>query len=95
MYCSHNKPSRPQNCIAVLLTLLVLAFHPVLRQHSSRHDRSGMAHQRQSRRCAQRPALARCVVEINPIDNRSQSLSLETGDDGQFDFAGYGQGNMI
>ncbi len=33
-------------------------------------------------------ALARCVVEINPTDNRSQSLSLETGDDGRFDFAG-------
>ncbi len=32
--------------------------------------------------------LARCVVEINPTDNRSQSLSLETGDDGQFDFGG-------
>jgi hypothetical protein len=28
------------------------------------------------------------VVEIEPTENRSQSLSLETGDDGHFDFGG-------
>ncbi len=33
-------------------------------------------------------ALARCVVEIEPTENRSQSLSLETGDEGHFDFGG-------
>jgi protocatechuate 3,4-dioxygenase beta subunit len=33
-------------------------------------------------------ALARCLVEIEPTENRGQSLSLETGDDGHFDFAG-------
>jgi protocatechuate 3,4-dioxygenase beta subunit len=37
-------------------------------------------------------ALARCVVEIKPTDNRSQSLSLETGEDGRFDFAGVRSG---
>jgi hypothetical protein len=33
-------------------------------------------------------ALARCVVEITPTDNRSPALSFETGDDGRFDFGG-------
>jgi hypothetical protein len=33
-------------------------------------------------------ALARCVVEITPTDNRGPSLSFETGDDGRFDFGG-------
>ena len=33
-------------------------------------------------------ALARCVVEINPSPDRTQSLSTMTGEDGQFVFAG-------
>jgi hypothetical protein len=33
-------------------------------------------------------ALARCVVEINPSNERTQSLSTVTGEDGQFVFAG-------
>jgi Carboxypeptidase regulatory-like domain len=33
-------------------------------------------------------ALARCVVEITPTDQRSPALSFETGDDGRFDFGG-------
>ena len=94
MYCSHNKPSRLQNCIAVLLTLLALAFHPAaeaVRQPETStaqvwHISGKVADARSGR------PLARCVVEINPIDNRSQSLSLETGDDGQFDFAGLRSG---
>jgi uncharacterized surface anchored protein len=36
--------------------------------------------------------LARCVVEIEPTENRGQSLSVETGDDGHFDFAGLAKG---
>jgi hypothetical protein len=37
-------------------------------------------------------ALARCVVEIEPTENRGQFLSLETGDDGHFDFGGLRRG---
>jgi protocatechuate 3,4-dioxygenase beta subunit len=37
-------------------------------------------------------AVARCVVEITKIGPRSESLSFETGDDGQFDFGGIALG---
>jgi hypothetical protein len=37
-------------------------------------------------------ALARCVVEINPTTARNRSVSTETGDDGQFEFAGLALG---
>ena len=37
-------------------------------------------------------AVARCAVEANPTDKRSPSLSLETGEAGEFDFAGVRSG---
>jgi protocatechuate 3,4-dioxygenase beta subunit len=81
MYSSHKK---------VIALLVALVFHPGLvtaQQPSSStpqalHISGKVADARSGR------PVARCVVEINPNDNRSQALSVETGDDGQFDFAG-------
>ncbi len=91
MYYSHNKPSRPPNCIALTLALLLaVAFHPgaaaaqlpIHRAAQAWHISGKVVDARSGR------PLVRCAVEINPTDNRSQSLSLETGDDGHFDFGG-------
>jgi protocatechuate 3,4-dioxygenase beta subunit len=93
MYCSHNKPLamfRPLRCVAPMLALL-LAFHPAAAAAQQPDSSPAAAAQTWhisgkviDARSGQ--ALARCVIEINPTDNRSQSLSLETGDDGRFDF---------
>jgi Carboxypeptidase regulatory-like domain len=95
MYCSHNKPlalSRPWKWVAPMLGLL-LAFHPAAAA-AQQPDASPAAVAQTwhisgkvvDARSGQ--ALARCVVEIDPTDNPGQSLSVETGDDGRFDFAG-------
>jgi hypothetical protein len=95
MYCSHNKPlalSRRLKCVAPMLGLL-LAFHPAAAA-AQQPDASPAAVAQTwhisgkvvDARSGQ--AVARCVVQIDPTDNRGQSLSLETGDDGRFDFAG-------
>jgi hypothetical protein len=79
-------------CIAPMLALL-LAFHPaagVAQQPDASPAAAAQTWHISGRVIDARSgqALARCVVEINPTDNRSQSLSLETGDDGRFDFGG-------
>jgi protocatechuate 3,4-dioxygenase beta subunit len=94
MYCAHNKPlalSRPPKCIAAILALL-LAFHAAA---AGQQPDSSPAAAAQTWHISGKvvdarsgQALARCSVEINRTDNRSQSLSLETGDDGRFDFGG-------
>jgi protocatechuate 3,4-dioxygenase beta subunit len=83
---------RPWKCIAPMLALL-LAFHPaagVAQQPDASPAGAAQTGHISGRVIDGRSgqALARCVVEINPTDNRSQSLSLETGDDGRFDFGG-------
>jgi hypothetical protein len=95
MYWPHNNRSRPWNCIAPILALL-LAFYATAAA-AQQQDSSPAAVQTWhisgkviDARSGQ--AVARCVVEINRTDNRSQSLSVETGDDGRFDFAGVGLG---
>ncbi len=83
---------RSWKCTAPMLALL-LAFHPAV-AGAQQPDASPAAAAQTwhisgkviDARSGQ--ALARCVVEINPTDNRSQSLSLETGEDGRFDFGG-------
>jgi protocatechuate 3,4-dioxygenase beta subunit len=95
MYSSHNNRPRPSNCMALIFALL-LAFHSA--EASQQPDASPAAAVQTWRisgkvidpRSGQ--PVARCVVEINRTDNRSQSLSVETGDDGRFDFAGVGLG---
>ncbi len=91
MYCSHDKLVRPPNCIALLLTLLLaLAFHPGAAAAQQPDSSTAQAWHISGKVVDARSGrpLARCAVEINPTDNRGQSLSLETGDDGQFDFSG-------
>ena len=90
MGCSYKRLSCPRNCIALLLAL---AFHfgaaaaqQPLSTTQALHISGKVVDARSGR------PLARCVVEINPTDNRSQSLSVETGDDGQFDFGGLRSG---
>jgi hypothetical protein len=95
MYCSHNKPlvlSRPWKWVAPMLGLL-LAFHPAAA--AAQQPDSSPAAVSQTWHISGKvvdarsgQALARCVVEIDPTDNPGQSLSVETGDDGRFDFAG-------
>jgi Carboxypeptidase regulatory-like domain len=97
MSCSQNKPfalSRPSNCIAPILALL-LALHAAAAQQPDSSPASGPQTWHISGKVIDArsgQALARCVVEIDRTDNRSQSLSLETGDDGSFDFAGLRSG---
>jgi hypothetical protein len=96
MHSSHNKPltlSRPLSCTALLLTLLAPAFQPCAA--AAQQPDSPTASVTQAWHISGKVVdarsgrpLARCVVEISPTDNRSQSLSLESGDDGQFDFGG-------
>jgi Carboxypeptidase regulatory-like domain len=81
---------RPPICSASMLALL-LAFDPgaAAAQQPESSNISAAWHitgKVVDARSGQ--ALARCVVEIEPTENRSQSLSLETGDDGHFDFGG-------
>jgi protocatechuate 3,4-dioxygenase beta subunit len=83
---------RSWKCTAPMLALL-LAFHPAVGAAQQPDASPAAAAQTWhisgkviDARSGQ--ALARCVVEINPTDNRSQSLSLETRDNGRFDFAG-------
>jgi Carboxypeptidase regulatory-like domain len=86
MGCSYKKLLCPRNCIALLLAL---AFHfgaAAAQQPSSTTQASHISGKVVDARSG-RP-LARCVVEINPTDNRGQSLSVATGDDGRFDFGG-------
>ena len=83
---------RSWKCIAPMLALL-LAFHPaaaVAQQPDASPAAAAQTWHISGKVIDARSgqALARCVVEINPTDNRSQSLSLETGDDGRFDFGG-------
>jgi hypothetical protein len=93
MDCSHNRPlglRHPPICIAPMLALL-LVFYPgaAAAQQTDSSNISAAWHisgKVIDARSGQ--ALARCVVEIEPTENRSQSLSLETGDDGHFDFGG-------
>src|ERR1700733_10384335 len=99
MYCSHNNPlalSRRLKCVAPMLALL-LAFHPAAaaaqQPDASPAPAAQMWHisgKVVDARSGQ--PVARCAVEIHPTDNRDQSLSLETGDDGRFDFGGVRQG---
>src|ERR1700689_995333 len=99
MGCSHNRPlalRRPPICIAPMLALL-LAFHPgamAAQQPDSSTVTAALAWHISGKVVDARSgqALARCVVEIDPTENRGQSLSVETGDDGRFDFAGLRQG---
>jgi protocatechuate 3,4-dioxygenase beta subunit len=86
MYSSHNKPLA---CIALLLAL-ALALHPRATAAQQPDSSTAQAWHISGKVVDARSGqpLARCVVEINPTDNRSQSLSLESGDDGQFDFGG-------
>jgi Carboxypeptidase regulatory-like domain len=91
MDCSHNRSlglRRPPFCSAPMLALL-LALHPGAAQ-AQQPDSAPQAWHISGKVIDARggQALARCVVEIEPTDNRSQSLSLETGDDGHFDFGG-------
>jgi hypothetical protein len=99
MYCSHNKPlalSRLLKCVAPMLALLLallLAFQPAAA--AAQQPDSPPAAVAQTWHISGKvvdarsgQALARCVVEINPTENRGQSLSVETGDDGRFDFGG-------
>src|ERR1700678_3096600 len=82
MYSSHNKPLA---CIALLLALhpgAAAAQQPSASTAQAWHISGKVVDARSGR------PLARCVVELSPTDNRSQSLSLESGDDGQFDFGG-------
>ena len=95
MYSSHNKPLalfRLPKYVAPMLALL-LAFHPGVvsaQQPVSSPSSLAQAWHISGKVIDARSGqpLARCVVEINPTDDRSQSLSLETGDDGRFDFHG-------
>ena len=87
---------RSWKCTAPMLALL-LAFHPaagVAQQPDASPAAAAQTWHISGKVIDARSgqALARCVVEINPTDNRSQSLSLETGDDGRFDFAGVRSG---
>jgi Carboxypeptidase regulatory-like domain len=77
---------RPPIRIAPMLALL-LAFHPHAAE-AQQPDSSPQAWHISGKVIDARSgqALARCVVEIEPTENRGQSLSLETGDDGHFDF---------
>ena len=92
MYCSHTKElalSRQLKCVAPMLALL-LAFHAAAGQQQDSSPPSAAQTWHMSGKVIDArsgQALARCVVEIKPLDNRSQSLSVETGDDGRFDFA--------
>ncbi len=81
---------RPQNYVALVLAL-VIHFGAGAQQANSFTPRPGHISGRVVD-ARSGGALARCVVEINPTDNRSQSLSVETGDDGQFDFGGLRSG---
>jgi protocatechuate 3,4-dioxygenase beta subunit len=75
-------------CVAPVLALL-LAFHAGAAEAQQPSNISAAWHisgKVIDARSGQ--ALARCVVEIEPTENRGQSLSLETGDDGHFDFGG-------
>jgi protocatechuate 3,4-dioxygenase beta subunit len=86
MYCSYKKRLCPRNCIAVLLALVFHFGAAAAQQPSSTTQALHISGKVVDARSG-RP-LARCVVEINPTDNRSQSLSVATGDDGRFDFGG-------
>jgi protocatechuate 3,4-dioxygenase beta subunit len=99
MYCSHNKPlalSHRLKCVGSMLALL-LAFHPAAA--AAQQPDSSPAAVAQTWHISGKvvdarsgQAVARCVVEIDPTDNPGQSLSVETGDDGRFDFGGVRQG---
>src|SRR5271155_5687968 len=81
---------RPLICIAITLPL-VLAFHPgaaAAQRPDSSNISAGWHISGKVIDARSGQALARCLVEIEPTENRSQSLSLETGDDGHFDFGG-------
>ena len=81
---------RPLICIAITLALLI-AFHPgaaAAQQPDSSNISAAWHISGKVIDARSGQALARCVVEIEPTENRSQSLSLETGDDGHFDFGG-------
>jgi hypothetical protein len=87
---------RSWKCTAPMLALL-LAFHPAV--GVGQQPDASPAAVAQTGHISGRvidarsgQALARCVVEINLTDNPSQSLSLETGDDGRFYFAGLRSG---
>src|ERR1700691_4275243 len=84
MYSSHNKP------LACIALLLALALHPRATAAQQPDSSTAQAWHISGKVVDARSGqpLARCVVEINPTDNRSQSLSLESGDDGQCDFGG-------
>jgi hypothetical protein len=90
MDCRRNKAwPRPAQFAAPLLGLLLaLGFSVATAQvaDSSKAQTWGISGKVVDARSGQ--ALARCVVAISPTRNRSQSFSLETGDDGRFVFAG-------
>jgi hypothetical protein len=86
MYCRHKKLSRPKHFIAFLLALVLYPGLMSAQQPSSASQSLHISGKVVDARSGQ--PLVRCVVEINPIDNRGQSLSLETGEDGQFNFSG-------
>src|SRR3984885_9744087 len=95
MYCSCSKPpalSQSAQCIALMLGLLLWS-HPT--PAAGEQPGSSTASAAQSWHISGKvvdarngQALARCVVEITPTDQRSPALSFETGDDGRFDFGG-------
>jgi hypothetical protein len=87
MHCSHKKLSGPSSCIALLLALAFHAGAAAAQQPDSSTAQAWHISGKVVDARSGRP-LARCVVEISPTDNRSQPLSLESGDDGQFDFGG-------
>jgi len=93
MDCSHNRPPalrRPPMSIAPMLALL-LAFHPGAAEAQQPDSSKISAAWHISGKVIDARSgqvLPRCVVEIEPTENSSQSLSLETGDDGHFDFGG-------
>jgi protocatechuate 3,4-dioxygenase beta subunit len=91
MYCSLNR-----KWIAPVLALL-LAFDPAAA--AAQQPDASPAAVAQTWHISGRvidarsgQAVARCAVEIHPTDNPGQSLSVETGDDGRFDFGGVRQG---
>jgi hypothetical protein len=86
MCCSHKKLSRPKHLIALLFALVLHPGPAAAQKPSSATQSLHISGKVVDARSGQ--PLAHCVVEINPTDNRSRSLSLETGDEGQFNFGG-------